>query len=343
MNALFRIGACAGLALAIATPALSADATMRIAHGGPADPFRSNTSAMAAVFKSLVESATNGDLLVELYPSGQLGRDTEQLDQVRSGLVESTMASAGATALHYPLVAVFDLPFAFPNIEIASKVIDKDSPFGKKFVADLEEKTGLKTLGLIDSGGFFAFANSRRPIKTVEDMDGLAIRTMTLPSHQALISALGAKPVPLSSAEVYTALQTGTVDGAMNPIPVMSYERYNEVQDYLSLSNHVITPTIWVINRDFYEGLSDEHRKVVDWAADVAADAGRGINRIIEASDAGLPHLTAQMEVNAIPPEELERFAEATQPAVRALITEEYGEEGAEMLKALLDNIEAEK
>ncbi len=343
MNALFRLGATAALALTIAAPAVAADVTIRLSHGGPADPFRSNAGTMAAVFKSLVEAATDGDVEVALYPNGQLGRDTEQIDQVRSGLVDSTMASAGAIALHYPLVAVFDLPFAFPNIAVASKVMDKDSEFGQKFVADMEEKTGLKTLGMIDSGGFFAFANSKRPITTVEDMQGLAIRTMTLPSHQAMISALGAKPVPLSSTEVYTALQTGTVDGAMNPIPVMSYERYNEVQEYLSLSNHVITPTIWVMNRDFYDDLSEEQRTVVDWAAVVAADAGRGINRVIEASDTGLPLLASKMKVNAIPPEELEKFAAATQPAVRALIEEKYGADGTEMLDALIANIDAVK
>ena len=83
--------------------------------------------------------------------------------------------------------------------------------------------TGLKVLGLLDSGGFFAISDSKKPIKTVDDMKGLRIRTMTLPTHEATISSLGGQPTPLPWAEVYTALQTGVADGQMNPIRITSY------------------------------------------------------------------------------------------------------------------------
>ncbi len=334
----------AGLALAAPVPAaLAQEVTMRIAHLNPADPFESHSGAMTAVFKSLVESASNGEIEVQLFPNGQLGKDAEVIDQVRAGLVESTISSAGGMAQHYPLVGVFDIPFAFPNIGVASRVIDMDSDFGEKFVDDLEEKTGLKVLGLIDSGGFFAFTNSERPIETVEDMDGLRIRTMTLPTHEAMVDALGGQPTPLPWAEVYTALQTGVADGQMNPIPIIAFAKFDEVQEYLSVTNHIITPYIWTMNADFYDSLSEEHRDIVDWAAEVATDAGRSMSRVIEASERGLPALAEKMQVNVVPPAELEKFAAAAQPAVRALIEERYGAEGTEMLDALLASIEEEK
>ncbi len=333
-----------GIAAALLSgQAFAADVTIRLAHLNPEDPFQSHSGAMAAVFKSLVESNSNGAIEVQLFPNGQLGKDNEVIEQVRSGIVESTISSSGGMAQHYPLVGVFDIPFAFPNIGVASRVISKDSAFGKKFIADLEGKTELKVLGLIDSGGFFAFTNSKKPITSVADMDGLRIRTMTLPTHEAIVSSLGGQPTPLPWAEVYTALQTGVADGQMNPVPIIAFAKFDEVQKYLSVTNHIITPYIWTMNKDFYDSLSPEHKTLVNWASEVATEAGRSMSRVIEASDKGLPALAAKMEVNVVPPAEQAKFAEAAQPAVRALIEEQYGAEGIAMLDSLLGSIEEEK
>ncbi len=333
-----------GLAAALVAGAVQAqDVTIRLAHLNPDDAFQSHSGAMAAVFKSLVEANSNGAIEVEVFPNGQLGKDAEVLDQVRSGLVESTISSAGGFAQHYPLVGVFDIPFAFPNIGVASRVISKDSAFGEAFISDIEEKTELKVLGLLDSGGFFAFTNSERPIETVEDMDGLRIRTMTLPTHEAIIASLGGQPTALPWAEVYTALQTGVADGQMNPVPIIAFAKFDEVQKYLSITNHVITPYIWTMNEEFYDSLSPEHQTLINWAAEVATDAGRSMSRVIEASERGLPALAEKMEVNVVPPEEQAKFAEMAQPAVRKLIEEQYGDEGIAMLDALLASIEEEK
>jgi len=340
-NKVGRLAAAVTVAGMLSANAFAADVTMRLGHLNPAGAFESHSGAMTTIFKSLVESASGGEIEVKLFPNGQLGKDNEVIQQVRDGIVESAISSAGGIAQHYPLVGVFDIPFAFPNIAVATRVIDKDSDFGKKFCSDLEKKTGLKVLGLIDSGGFFAFTNSKRPIKTVADMKGLRIRTMTLPTHQAMVSSLGAKPTPLPWAEVYTALQTGVADGEMNPIPVIVFAKFDEVQKYLSITNHVITPYIWTINKDFYAGLSAEHRKIIDWASEVATEAGRGVSRVIEASEKGLPALSKKMKVNTVSPAELKKFAAVAQPAVRKLIDEKLGSEGTAMLDAMLSGIKA--
>lgn len=326
----------------IAAPLAAQDVTIRVAHLNPEDPFESHSGAMAAVFKSLVESSSAGEIAVELYPNGQLGQDADVIEQTRLGLVESVISSAGGIAEHYPLVGVFDIPFAFPNIGVASRVMTKDSSFGEKFVEDIESKTELKVLGLIDSGGFFAITNSQRPIESVEDMQGLRIRTMTLPTHEAIISSLGGQPTALAWAEVYTALQAGVADGQMNPIPIIAFANFDEVQSYLTVTNHIITPYVWTMNAEFYESLSEEHQHIVNWASEVATEAGRSISRIIEASERGLPRLAERMQVNVISSEEQERFAEAAQPAVRQLIERQYGADGIEMLEALLASIEEE-
>ena len=95
------------------------------------------------------------------------------------------------------------------------------------------------------------------------------------------------------------------------------------------------------MNADFYNGLKPEHREIIDWASEVASEAGRGVSRVIEASEKGLPKLAKKMKVNAVPAAELKKFAAQAQPAVRKLIQEKYGAEGLDMLNAMLAEIEA--
>ncbi|WP_148254152.1 TRAP transporter substrate-binding protein [Aidingimonas lacisalsi] len=324
----------------VASFPVAAETTMRIAHLNPPEPTESHSGAMTAVFKQLVETASSGDIQVEIYPSGQLGEDSDAINQVRQGVVESSISSAGGIAEHYPPIGVFDMPFAFPNIGVATEVISLDSEFGQTLADDIHAETGLKVMGLLDSGGFFQFTNSQRPITSPEDMDGLQIRTMTLPTHEAMINALGAEATPLAWSEVYTALETGVADGQMNPIQQTAFANFDEVQDYLTISNHVITPYVWVVNEDFYNGLSAENQEILDWASDIAVDAGRSMSRIIEASDEGLPQLAENMEVNTLSDDARQAFQDAAQPAVRDVIEDRYGEKGTELLNAMMAAIE---
>ncbi len=336
-----RLALAAAAAAVLASSPAFAQKTMRIAHLNPESPFESHSGAMAAVFKNLVETGTNGSVKVQLFPNGQLGKDNEVIQQVRDGVVESVISSSGGVASHYKMVGVFDLPFAFPNITVANRVLDVNSDFGKKFSADLQAKTGLRVLGLLDSGGFFAISNNKRPITSMADMAGLRIRTMTLPTHETIIRSLGGQPTALPWAEVYTALQTGVADGQMNPVPIIAFAKFDEVQKYLSITNHVLTPYFWFVNAKFYDSLTPEERKVVDQAAETAVEAGRGISRIIEAStEKGIPKLAKKMKVNTVSAAEIKKFAASSQPAVRKIIEEQLGAEGTAMLNAMLADIE---
>ncbi len=335
------LGAAAGtVALGMVLTPAAAEKIIKISHLNAADPLQSHSGTMTAVFKSLVEAGTNGAIKVQLFPGGQLGKDNEVIQQVRDGVIQSCISSAGGVADHDPLVGVFDVPFLFPNIAVAHEVINLESKFGKRFAAHITAKTGLKVIGLLDSGGFFAITNSKRPIQSVDDMKDLRIRTMALTTHEAIIASLGGKPTPLPWPEVYNALQTGFVDGQMNPIPIIALAKFDEVQKYLTLTNHIITPYVWFMNMEFYESLTPDERYVVDYAAQVAVDAGRGISRLIEASDRGLPHLAKKMDINSLSAAELQKFARASQPAVIKLIGEKFGVEGVGMLEALLEDIQ---
>lgn len=324
--------------VAVPVQALAAK-TLKLAHLNNEDPFDNATGAMAAVFKSLVEAGTNGSVKVQIFSSGQLGKDKEVLQQVKGGIVQSTIATSGGMASIYPLIGVLDIPFAFPNISATYSVLD--GPFGDKMSADINAKTGLKVLGFGDSGGFFAFTNSKHPVKTPADMKGLKIRTMGLETHKTLVSSIGGQPVSLPWAEVYTSLQTGVADGQMNPVPIIKFAKFDEVQKYLTLSGHLFAPYPWVINQKFYDSLSKEEQAVVNYAAKSAIVAGRGISRIIEASDRGLPALAKKMEIYSPTPAEKAMFREAAVPAVKSFIVESLGKEGEEMLNAFLKAVEA--
>jgi tripartite ATP-independent transporter DctP family solute receptor len=329
MAALFAVVSVTGTAIAAKT--------VKLHHLNKDDPFDNPTGAMATVFKSLVEAGTNGSVTVQSFPSGQLGKDKDALQQVKAGVIQSGIHSVGGFASVYPLIGILDIPFAFPNISKTYQVFD--GPFGKKLAADIEKKTGLHVLGFGDSGGFFQLTNSKRPIHTPADMAGVKIRTMGLDTHKAIITAMGGQPAAISWSEVYTALQTGVADGQMNPIPIIAFAKFQEVQKYLTLSGHIFAPYVWTMNAKFWDSLTDSEKDVVNYAATSAIVAGRGMGRVIEASDRGLKALAKTMKVNTLTAAEKEAFKKVAVPAVKKMIIEKFGAEGEEMLNAFLDAI----
>ncbi|MCP4629923.1 MAG: DctP family TRAP transporter solute-binding subunit [bacterium] len=329
MTALFAVISVTGTAVAAKT--------IKLHHLNKDDPFDNPTGAMATVFKSLVEAGTNGTVMVQTFPSGQLGKDKDALQQVKAGVIQAGIHSVGGFASVYPLIGILDIPFAFPNISKTYEVFD--GPFGKKLAASIEKKTGLHVLGFGDSGGFFQLTNSKRPIHSPADMDGIKIRTMGLDTHKAIITAMGGQPAAISWSEVYTALQTGVADGQMNPIPIIAFAKFQEVQKYLTLSGHLFAPYVWVMNAKFWNSLTDSEKEVVAYAVKSAIVAGRGMGRVIEASDRGLKELSKTMKVNTLTASEKEEFRKVAVPAVKKLIIEKFGAEGQEMLDAFLDAV----
>jgi tripartite ATP-independent transporter DctP family solute receptor len=334
---LSQILAGVALVLMLANSAM-AGKVIKMHHLNKNGAFDNPSGAAVVVFKNLVEAGTNGEITVEIFPNGQLGKDAEVVQQVKAGIIQLGVHSVGAVGSVYPMISVLDIPFAFPNIAATYEVLD--GPFGQKMCEDIYAKTGLKALGFSDSGGFFQFTNSRQPIKTIDDMKGLKIRIMGLDTHKQIISSLGGQPAAIAWSEVYTALQTGVADGQMNPIPIVEFAKLFEVQKYLTISNHLFAPHVWLMNADFYNSLTPAEVKVVEAAAKAAIVTSRGIANSIEASERGLPFLKEKLEVYALPEAEKVRFRDAALPAVRSYIEEKFGDEGKKMLEDFLAAIE---
>jgi tripartite ATP-independent transporter DctP family solute receptor len=328
----FAKGLAVGLTAALmAGSALADGKVLKFGHDNKTDPFENPAHACTAVFSNIVNADTNGAVEVEVFGSNQLGSAAEHVQHVRDGIIQATLTSTGALASYYPRIDVLNLPFAFADNAATYAVFDGD--FGKALAADIEEALGdVVVLGFPDTGGFFAVTNSKHPIASLDDFDGIRIRTMTLPSHQTIIQALGAQAYPLSWGEVYSGLQTGVIDGQMNPVPIISFANFSEVQKYMTLTNHLFSPYTFMVNRDFFEGLSEEQQQTLRYAAESCVTASRGLSRIIEASDRGLAGLMDKMEVTALTADQRASMAAAAQPAFETHVAENLDPKANELL-----------
>ncbi|MCD9149605.1 TRAP transporter substrate-binding protein [Pseudophaeobacter flagellatus] len=333
-----HLATCAALAGLMTASAAFADSTIKFGHDNKADPFENPAHACTAVFSNILEAGTNGSVEVEVFGSNQLGSASEHVQQVRDGILQATLTSTGALASYYPRIDVLNMPFAFADNSATYELFD--GAFGAALARDIEETLGdVVVLGFPDTGGFFAVTNSERPIAKLADFEGVRVRTMSLPSHQKIMQALGAEAYPLAWGEVYSGLQTGVIDGQMNPVPIISFANFAEVQKYMTLTNHLFSPYTFMINRAFYEALSDDERTVLHHAAENCVTASRGISRIIEASDRGLAGLMEQMEVTALSAEQRSAMAAATQPVFEAHVQENLDAKAGELLELLKANV----
>ncbi|MGR4001102.1 MAG: DctP family TRAP transporter solute-binding subunit [Alphaproteobacteria bacterium] len=309
------LAAIAALAAAIAlTGTVNAqEKVMRFGHDNKTDPFENPAHACTAVFANIVIADTNGQVTVEVFGTNQLGSAAEHVEQMRSGVIQATLTSTGALASYYPRIDVLNLPFAFASNAATYSVFDGE--FGRALANDIEKTLGdVIVLGFPDTGGFFAVTNSKRKIASLSDFEGIRIRTMTLPSHQAIMQALGAEAYPLAWGEVYSGLQTGVIDGQMNPVPIISFANFSEVQEHLTLTNHLFSPYTFMVNRDFFEGLTPAQQATLRYAAESCVAASRGISRVIEASERGLAGLIDKIEVTALSDDQRSEMANVTQP-----------------------------
>lgn len=340
MKTLTKGLAATALVAMTATTAFAEGGVIRFGHDNQTDPFENPAHACTAVFSNIVTADTNGSVTVEVFGSNQLGSASEHVQQLRDGVIQATLTSTGALASYYPRIDVLNLPFAFANNAATYEVFD--GPFGEALAADIEATLGdVVVLGFPDTGGFFAVTNSQRPIADLADFDGIRIRTMTLPSHQTIVQALGAEAYPLSWGEVYSGLQTGVIDGQMNPVPIISFANFAEVQQYMTLTNHLFSPYTFMINRAFFESLSESEQATLRVAAENCVTASRGLSRIIEASDRGLAGLMDQIDVTALSTEQRAAMAGATQPAFEAHVAENLDATASELLTLFREQVAA--
>lgn len=326
------------IALVVAAPPVrAAEKVLVLAHLNKNDAADNPTGAMAVAFKRTLEEISGKAFRVDVFPEGQLGGDEQAVALTKKGVIQSAISSVGGIAKLYPPIGVLDFPFAFRSIEQTYAVFD--GPFGRLLADDMERKAGFKVIGYGDQGGFFVLTNSKRPVRSPADMAGLRIRTMGLDTHKGFVGSLGGEAVGMAWKDVYGALGSRVVDGQMNPISIVKFARFDEVQKYLTLTNHFFTPYVWTMNPSFHAGLTDQEKSWVAMAAAAGVAASRATAKAMVASERGLASLAQRMTVYAPTPAEIEAFRKATQPTAKKMIEEKFGPEGATLLAAFLNAI----
>ena len=207
----------------------------------------------------LLEQRTSGALKINVFHSAQLGNEKDTIEQTRFGVIDMNRINMAPFNNLIPETNVPSLPFVFRSVAHMRKVMDGE--IGNNILKAFEAH-GLVGLAFYDSGSR-SFYNSKRPINSPADMKGLKIRVQQSDMFVALVQALGANATPMPFGEVYSALQTGVIDGAENNWPSFESTKHFEVSKFYSLTEHSLSPEVLVMSKRSFDKLSSAQKELV--------------------------------------------------------------------------------
>jgi len=241
---------------------------LKLAHGlDPSHPVHKAMVHMADQCKEI----SGGELSIEIYPSGQLGSEQQCVELLQIGSLAITKVSAAVMESFTEDFKVLGLPYVFRSKEHSFKVLDGE--IGDELLLSTEP-FWIRGLCFFDAGSR-SFYTIDTPIKHPDDLKGLKIRVMKSITAMEMVKAQGGSPTPISWGELYTALQSGVVDGAENNPPSFYTSHHYEVCKYYSLNEHTMVPDVLIISQKVWEKLSDQEKKWLQQAADEAVPVQR--------------------------------------------------------------------
>lgn len=329
-----RLTLMVGAALALCSTAALAEVKAKIGHAMP------ETHPQAAAMNKFAELATaytKGNVKVQAYHGGSLGSDEKQLQAVQSGTQELYIGTLAPLSTRVKEVQVWDLPFMFQNEKEVYAVLDGAS---SKTIFQKIEPAGL--VGLTWTGmGFRNLSNSKRSVNKLEDVAGLKIRVMANPVALETWKTIGANAVPMAFAEVFPALEIKALDGQENPLVHMYSNKMQEVQKFISVTNHVYTPVALVASKKFWDTLSPADQAGIQKAA---TEAGLLQRRLLDEGDNDVvaKFKAAGVTINNVSPAELARIQEKVKPVV-AKFAPIIGEDFVKGFYAEIDKARAAK
>lgn len=279
-------------------------------------------SLVARKFAELVETESGGNTTIAVYPNDQLagGNSTKGIEMIAGGSVDLAAYATCTMAVIDEQLSAATIPWIFDDYAEARKIIDAT---GGEYYGDRLEKKGITYLGSFHNG-FRQISNSKKAVKTPEDVKGLKIRVPGSEVFMKFFRTLAADPVAMSWSEVFTAIQQGTIDGQENGVSVTSSSKMNEVQDYLTLWNYSYENDLFVANTEIWKSLTPKTRELLQEKAAEACEWGRDtvereeLEILQKFRDGG-------MEVTELTDEELEAFKEVIQDTRQQFI-DKYGE-----------------
>lgn len=310
------------LATGLALTALSASIhaqTINLSYNGAPDADKNAVHLFASNLQQLVAKKTDGELELKLYPNSMLGEEEERMEQVLN-TPSLNIASFGGVSPLFPEIFVSSIPFLFSDFDHARQFFD-EGQYWQEAKEAFYERTGGHLLAVVEEGGFLAFTNNERPIKSPKDFDGLRFRAMDK-SQVALYEAFGASGTPIPWTEVYLSLKTGVADGQMNPPMYIILGSLFEVQKYATLANVQYSDQFLVANDELLKSLSDSEREALEEAVKEANDINRkAVQSQVEERIAFLEE--KGMDVYRPTASELQQFQEIGQPSYLKWLQEE--------------------
>lgn len=209
-----------------------------------------------------LNAITGGRIQLQMYFNGSMGTDTELCESTQAGDVAFFLGSTAFTANFVPELNAIDLPFLYQDAQQFRDTMDDETVF--RFYEEKYQDKGFELIGFFDQGMRQMTSNIK--VQSPDDMQGQKIRVMENQLHISIWQALGANPTPMAFSEVYMALQQGTIDAQENPLSVITSSRFNEVQDYLSMTEHVYSAAPLMVSKAAYDALPDDLKAIVDEA-----------------------------------------------------------------------------
>jgi len=227
-------------------------------------PAEHPTSQAMEFFKNRLGEISNGKIEVQLFLNSQLGNATETIEFCQAGNIEMTGASVAPLTQFVPELNALSMPFIFRNSRHAYRVVD--GPVGKLFAEKLRT-INLHTVCFFDAESR-NIMTKKGPITRPKDLRGMKIRVMSAPLMIDTVNALGASAIPMSQGEVYTALQTGVLDGwENNPPTTLTFKMYETGCIYYARTEHLMVPDLVLINKKLYDSLNEQMRGYINQAA----------------------------------------------------------------------------
>lgn len=212
----------------------------------------------AIKFKEEVEEATNGRVVVNVFPSGQLGSAREMFEGLQMGTQEITLVPTARISGFASELQLFDLPFLFPDREIGYEIMD-----GEVGTELLNKLSSQKVIGVAFYEDGYKHFTANKAINSVKDFQGVKFRTMESPIIVEQFKALGAIPVPIDFGELYNSLQLGVVDGQENPLVTIESQKFYEVQSHLILSEHAYLAHVLLFSESWFNGLPEDIQNIL--------------------------------------------------------------------------------
>ena len=298
------VALCASV-FALPSVAQIEERNIRVSNGVNEDhPVGNGVKAMA----QCMEEKSGGKMKLTAFWGGALGGDLQATQALRSGTQEMVITSSSPLVGIAPELGVFDLPFLVSNEQEADQLLDGE--FGQ-YISEKMPNYGVINLAFWENG-FRNLTNSQRPVTKWEDLEGMKVRVMQNNVFLDAFQNMGANATPMAFGEVFSALETGTIDAQENPFVTIDTSKFFEVQDYLSVTRHAYTPFLVLFSKPIWDTYSPEEQQILKDCAIVGRDVQRQVSR--ELSDQSLAKLQeAGMEVNELSPEEQARMREKAQ------------------------------